>query len=300
MFGTPDASTALVILALGIAILFGLLSYHYPQRNYYGWGVGILILASSLALLLGALGRPGFGVALALILASVTVMLVLLTYQSATAAHAVWWSGVALFFLALPFMGAGRGDLALFALMAGPGLLMLVAVLQPEVPVTYARMGATDVPATITAEEIAVERQRYTNLAAGIAVISLAGVWLSGGVPRREVLAAPSPVVVDEQLAAQGQVLFQQYGCAACHSVTGQAGVGPTIKGLINKQERMTNGTVVLANEEYIRESISQPDAKTVNSYSAGVMNSAISGNLSDIRQPNNLNALVEYIKSLK
>ena len=77
-------------------------------------------------------------------------------------------------------------------------------------------------------------------------------------------------------------------------------GTGPGLLGLGNKRERLDNGTTALANEAYITESITNPDAKTVAGYSKGVMAAAIAGNLPEIRQTANLRALVEYIKSLK
>jgi cytochrome c oxidase subunit 2 len=75
--------------------------------------------------------------------------------------------------------------------------------------------------------------------------------------------------------------------------------VGPSLKGVAGHSVRLDNGSTVQANEAYIRESILQPDAKTVNGFSKGVMAGAIGGRLNEIGQPQNLNALVEYIKSL-
>jgi cytochrome c oxidase subunit 2 len=299
VFGTADATTALVLIALSIALLLGLLSYHRPGRGHVRLGIGFLILATGIALLWHAGAEPGAGTALAFLLVSLTVMLVLLTYQSRRWAHAVWWMGVLLFLLTLPFVGAGRADLGLFCLVAGPGLLMLVATLHPEVPARYSRLGVSD-GGSLTVEDLATERQRYTRLATTVTMVALVGVWLGGGVPRTEVTAAPPPMVVDEAAAAQGAELFNRFGCAACHSVTGQAGVGPSLLGLGNKRERMTDGSVVLADEEYIRQSIVQPDARTVNGYSPGVMAAGIAANQAEINQPNNLRALVEYIKSLR
>jgi cytochrome c oxidase subunit 2 len=106
---------------------------------------------------------------------------------------------------------------------------------------------------------------------------------------------------VDEAAAARGATLFQEYGCAACHSVSSAApGTGPGLLGLAGRRERLDNGTQVWASEEYIRESILQPDAKTVNGYSKGVMTSAVAPRLPEIQQSNNIRALIEYIKSLK
>jgi cytochrome c oxidase subunit 2 len=299
VFGTADATTALVLVALFIALLLGLLAFQAPNRGFVRAGIGFLILSTGIALLWHAAAEPGAGIALAVLLVSLTLMMVLLTYQSRRWAHAAWWMGVLLFLLSLPFLGAGRADLALFALIVGPGLLMMVASLHPEVPARYSRLGVTDA-GPLTAEDLAVERRRYSRLATTITVASLAGVWLVGGVPQNEVTAALPPPVIDETLAAQGAELFTRFGCVACHSVTGQAGVGPSLKGLYGRRERMDDGTVILADDAYIRESIVQPDARTVNGYSRGVMAAGIAANLEEIRQPNNLNALVEYIKSLR
>lgn len=301
MFGSPDAATAMVVAAFFIAVLLALLSYHAHLRHYVNWGIGLLVVAVVLALLTRALAHPGPGSALMLMILTVAVMLVLLTYQSRVWAHAVWWLGVLMFLLALPFLGAGRGDLTFLALIGGPGLLMLVALLHPEVPAYYSRIGAPDVPEQITAAEMRVERSRYTRLAGMLTVASLAAVWLFGGVPQVEVVQAFVPQPVDQAAAARGADLFQQYGCMACHSVTStEPGVGPALRGLYGRRERLTNGATVVADAEYIAESIAQPDAKIVNGYSQGVMASAVAPYLTEIRQPNVLNALVEYVKSLK
>lgn len=50
----------------------------------------------------------------------------------------------------------------------------------------------------------------------------------------------------------------------SCHSVDGSASVGPTWKGLYLSQVKLSDGSVVAADEPYLRESISEPGAKTV------------------------------------
>ncbi len=301
MFGSPDFTAVLVLVGLFVAVLLALLSYHTPRRDYVNTGLGILILATSLALILGAFGTPSVATALVLLIVFVTIIALLLTYQSPAWAHAVWWIGVALFFLALPMLAVGRGDLAVFSLIAGPGLLMLVATMFPEVPARYSRIGVTDAPPEVTAEEIAIERRRYTRLAGGVTLAAIAGVWLFGGVPRAPVSEAQAigPVTFDERLAQQGAQLFQEYGCVACHSVTGQAGVGPSIRGAAHRTRRLTDGTVQPPTDEYLRESIAQPNAKVVNGFASGVMLSAVSPRLPEITQPSNMDALINYIKSL-
>ena len=96
----------------------------------------------------------------------------------------------------------------------------------------------------------------------------------------------------DAALAAQGQQVFTNLGCAGCHRSDG-AGIGPALEGLYNTEQRMADGSVVIADEAYIIESIRNAAAKIVEGYQP-VM--PVYGNqLSDdqVRQ------LVEYIKSL-
>ncbi|RMF61526.1 MAG: cytochrome c oxidase subunit II [Bacteroidetes bacterium] len=91
----------------------------------------------------------------------------------------------------------------------------------------------------------------------------------------------------------RGQLLYTQQTCNACHSVDGSAGVGPTFKGLFGKQEQLEGGGTVLADEDYIRESIVNPTAKVVKGYNP-VMPASY-GSL----PAEDLDALVAYIKSL-
>ena len=105
-----------------------------------------------------------------------------------------------------------------------------------------------------------MERQRYTRLATGITLASIAGVWLFGGVPRAPVgTVQAQPVTYDPALAARGAVLFQEFGCQACHSVNGAPGVGPTMQNVYNHPVRLTDGSVILADEAFVREFDPQP-----------------------------------------
>jgi cytochrome c oxidase subunit II len=62
----------------------------------------------------------------------------------------------------------------------------------------------------------------------------------------------------------RGRALVAANGCAACHSINGAAGIGPTWFGLSGRQERLTDGSVVTADDAYIHESIRAPQAKIV------------------------------------
>jgi cytochrome c oxidase subunit 2 len=68
-------------------------------------------------------------------------------------------------------------------------------------------------------------------------------------------------------LELKGQSLAQSKGCIACHSVDGSPGVGPSWKGLYGRQETLADGSVVAANEEYLKKSIRDPAAQVVKGY---------------------------------
>jgi cytochrome c oxidase subunit 2 len=64
-----------------------------------------------------------------------------------------------------------------------------------------------------------------------------------------------------------GRTVFAEKGCIACHSVDGTPGVGPTVKGLWGRTEKLQGGAAVLVDEEYVRESILAPGAKLAAGY---------------------------------
>ena len=69
-----------------------------------------------------------------------------------------------------------------------------------------------------------------------------------------------------------GQLLVQNNGCAACHSINGAAGIGPTWFGLAGSQEELTDGTIVLVDDAYLTESIHDPQAKIVAGFETQLM----------------------------
>ena len=94
--------------------------------------------------------------------------------------------------------------------------------------------------------------------------------------------------VADEPPAVSGARLFQSYGCAVCH---GQR--APTLAGLYMSQVRLNDGGTVIADDNYLRESIVQPNAKIVAGY--GPIMPTFQGQLTEEQ----IFDLIEYIKSL-
>lgn len=94
---------------------------------------------------------------------------------------------------------------------------------------------------------------------------------------------------------ALGEELFQKMGCIACHatdnSVAGQ--IGPGLKGLLGSERKFEDGSVGIADEAYIHQSIISPGEKIVAGFE-GEMPSFL-GVLSEME----IESLVLYIKSL-
>lgn len=93
-----------------------------------------------------------------------------------------------------------------------------------------------------------------------------------------------------ESMAAAGARLFQQMGCAMCHGV---GNLAPALEGVFGSSVQLYGGDTVLADEDYIRESILHPRAKLVAGYDPTMP--TFQGQLSE----EELTQLVSYIKSL-
>lgn len=71
---------------------------------------------------------------------------------------------------------------------------------------------------------------------------------------------------------ARGEQFYTELGCNGCHSLDGSAGVGPTWQGIYLREELLTDGTTVVSDEAYIRNSILNPNDQIVQGYNPSVM----------------------------
>jgi cytochrome c oxidase subunit II len=62
--------------------------------------------------------------------------------------------------------------------------------------------------------------------------------------------------------ADAGEYLFKKYGCNQCHSTDGTANTGPTFLNGFGGEHLMNDGTTVVMDENYIQESVLNPQAK--------------------------------------
>jgi cytochrome c oxidase subunit 2 len=76
--------------------------------------------------------------------------------------------------------------------------------------------------------------------------------WLAGG--------------TTGSLAERGAALFQQLACNSCHLDSGQ-GRGPSLKDIYGKPVELADGSKVIVDEAYLRESILNSQAKIVRGF---------------------------------
>ncbi len=144
---------------------------------------------------------------------------------------------------------------------------------------------------SVAASKTSKDNQGHSAMLAKVRVVSdaeyqsfLEGIS-KGGIPA-ECEQDPNPE------ACWGKQLVQKRACLACHNVDGSRSMGPTWKGLWGKERVFTDGTKVVADENYIRESILQPAAKVVKGYPPA---------MSPFPLPDEeIAAIVAYLKTLK
>jgi len=109
------------------------------------------------------------------------------------------------------------------------------------------------------------------------------GVAVDGG----EAVASLPP-------AELGEKLYKGKGCNACHSVDGSVVIGPSFKGLYEREGELEDGASYTADENYIMQSILEPQEQIVKGFQP-VMPS-FKGILSDAE----ITAIIAYMKTLK
>jgi len=91
----------------------------------------------------------------------------------------------------------------------------------------------------------------------------------------------------------RGEMLVEQNACLTCHSTDGSSLTGPTFQGSWGSEVSLENGETVEFDENYVRESILEPNAKVHEGYQPVMP--AYAGTLDD----REIDAIIEYIKTL-
>jgi cytochrome c oxidase subunit 2 len=94
--------------------------------------------------------------------------------------------------------------------------------------------------------------------------------------------------------AELGKDVYTRAGCNSCHTIDGSKGEGPSFKGLFGRTERFKDGSSIVVDENYIRESILNPQAKIVAGYEPVMP--TFQGLLREVE----IRGMIAYIKTLK
>ena len=105
--------------------------------------------------------------------------------------------------------------------------------------------------------------------------------------------AETTPAAAQDPEAAKGKLVFLQTGCNACHMNTAVGDQYPDLRGLYGAEVKLKDGTTVIADEAYLRESIVNPNKQIVAGYPPTM---PPYGYLKEEQ----INQLIAYIKSLK
>lgn len=121
-------------------------------------------------------------------------------------------------------------------------------------------------------------KTRYFLASVGLALATLAG-------------CSDEPELVLSPAAQEGREIANSNGCSSCHGKNGQGVTAPSWQDIYLKQIPIEGGATVLADEEYLYRSITDPQADIVRGWT--------------IKMPtNDLNddeiaAIISYIKEL-
>ncbi len=146
------------------------------------------------------------------------------------------------------------------------------------------------------AKAIVLDEQKWKDWLAGkeVGPQPMAGEEMSDSDRRTGTQPGGETKLAASSLPEQGKTLYEQKGCVACHTVDGTTRIGPTFKGLYGHSVELSDGQKVTADENYLRESIENPNAKLVKGFTPQMP--TFKGLISE----KELAALIAYIKSVK
>ncbi|MEJ5369273.1 MAG: cytochrome c oxidase subunit II [Bryobacteraceae bacterium] len=91
-----------------------------------------------------------------------------------------------------------------------------------------------------------------------------------------------------------GRLVWENKGCATCHSIDGTRGQGPSWKGIWNQMHRGADGKDYRVDADYIRQSILMPQAVVVQGYEP------IMPTYQGLLREREILAVIEFIKELQ
>ena len=100
------------------------------------------------------------------------------------------------------------------------------------------------------------------------------------------------PELVLSPPAQEGREIANANGCSSCHGKNGQGVTAPSWQGIYNERIELETGALVLANEDYLYRSITDPQADIVKDWTIKMPTNALTDD--------QVNAIITYIKELK
>jgi cytochrome c oxidase subunit 2 len=91
-----------------------------------------------------------------------------------------------------------------------------------------------------------------------------------------------------------GKITYENAGCATCHTLDGSRSQGPSWKGIFGHKAEFTDGTSAIVDENYIRQSILEPNAKVVRGYEP------VMPTFKGLLRDRQVLGVIEYIKQVK
>jgi cytochrome c oxidase subunit 2 len=107
-------------------------------------------------------------------------------------------------------------------------------------------------------------------------------------------LSACAPDQAEEPTgeAAIGRTVAQRAGCMSCHGANGEGGSGPKFVGLADSIVKLNNGSTVVADDAYLAEATTNPQARITAGYSTVMPKNTLT--------PTEVAQVVAYIRALK
>jgi len=93
-------------------------------------------------------------------------------------------------------------------------------------------------------------------------------------------------------VAAEGRQIANASGCASCHGKNGQGVTAPSWQGLYNEPVPLADGTTVIADEEYLYNSITDPQGQIVKDYTLKMPRNAL--------DDDQIELVIAYIREIK
>ncbi|MBI5030921.1 MAG: cytochrome c oxidase subunit II [Chloroflexi bacterium] len=96
---------------------------------------------------------------------------------------------------------------------------------------------------------------------------------------------------------ARGAAISKSAGCTACHSIDGKVVIGPSWLDLYGNKVEFEDGTSQVADENYLKQYITNPDFKIVKGFAD--KKGTMPPNFAKTLTPDQINSVIIYIKSL-